>query len=148
MLTSPLPLSPPQPAPQVSTRPGPPRRPVPNVLRTATRSETGPPPASAILDSSALTLTLPPCPAPVRTHARTMGPCLRSGGGGDNIFVRCRQTGVTEKAPSLSPAFCYLSETEGVANLSECHLCFTIPLFVTQPPSTSCQGAITEDVEK
>lgn len=53
-----------------------------------------------------------------------------------------------EKALSLSPPFCYLSKTEGVTNLSECHLFSTIPLFLTQPLSTSCLGVITEDVEK
>lgn len=136
MLTS-FPLSPPQPAPPVSTRPGPPRRPVPNVLRTATRSETGPPPASATLDSSALTPTLPPCPAPVRTRSRTMGPSAI-------IFLRS----YGEKRCHCLRHFCYLSETEGVTNLSERHLCVAIPLFVTQPPSTSCLGVITEDVEK
>lgn len=81
-----------------------------------------------------------------RTHAQ-WAPGIR-GGGGANTFARCWQAGVTEKAPSLSPTFRYLSKTEGVTNLSECHPCFAIPLFVTQPPSTSCLEVITEDVEK
>lgn len=85
----------------------------------------------------------PPSMSCTRKDTRT-----HNGPIGDNIFARCWQTGVTERAPSLSPTFCYLSETEGVTNLSECHLCFAVPLFVTQPPSTSCLGVITEDVGK
>ena len=139
------PLSPLQPALRASTKPGPWTRPVPNVLRTAMRSGTGAPSATATLDSSALTPTLLPWPAPVRTHTHThtMGPSI-SGGGMDHILCAAGK----QKALSLSSPFCNLSKTGRVTNLSECHLFSAIPLFLTQPPSTSCLGVITEDVEK
>lgn len=91
----------------------------------------------------------PPSMACTRKDARTHnGPMHKWEEARIIFFVRCWQTGVTGKALPLSPTFCYLSKTEGVTNLSECHLFFAIPLFVTQPPSTSCLGVITEDVEK
>lgn len=148
MLTS-LPLPPPQPAPPVSTRPGPPKRPVPNVLRTATRSETGPPPASATQDSSALTPTLPPCPAPVRTHTRAHNGPMPARRWQAIIFLRAasKQELRRERRHCLRRFAISAKQRESQTCL-ECHLCFAIPLFVTQPPSTSCLGAITEDVEK
>lgn len=65
----------------------------------------------------------------------------------DNMCVHCLQIQVQKGTLIVSQPL-YLYQTEGDTNLSECHPCFVIPLLMTKPPSTSCLGMITKDIEE
>lgn len=130
-------LVPLQPALQVSTRPSLQTPAAPSVLRTATRSETGPPCATATLDSSGPMPTLPPWPALVRTRTHTRASA-----------VRTFSASPANSGGNISPCHCAPSAASTrLTNLGEWQLCSMIQLLMTKPPSSSCLATTTEDID-
>lgn len=130
-------LVPLQPALQASTRPSLQMAAAPSALRTATRSETGPRCATATLDSSGPTPTLPPWPALVRTRTHTRASA-----------VRTFSASPANSGGEISPCHCEPSAASTrSANLGEWQLCSMIQLLMTKPPSSSCLATTTDDID-